>query len=261
MTGLRIAVVAALWGRQLLAPLWWQAVDRLAAAWDAAGHTVEVVVGGSEAEHQVRAEAHGAVWVETPNQPLGRKWNNTMAAAFERGADYLLVLGSDDFLAPALVEAYLPHLARGERYIGLAGIYFTDLATGRTCLFRGYAKGHRRYREPVGAGRLLHRSLLLDGRPWDELKERGLDSSMTERLQLPAAALLPVGPHAVAVDIKTAENLWRFHRVVRSAGGPVQVDPAFLASLPEWEGLRSLRPARPDRSWARRYPPITTATA
>lgn len=240
---MQLAVCAGLWGRQCLAPLWWQALDRLRTTWQAAGHTVELVVGGSEPEHQVRCDAHRGIWVETPNRPLGRKLNNTISAAFKRGAEYLLVTGSDDFLGPELVERYLESIALGRRYVGLRGIYFTELRTGRTCLWPGYPRGHWRQGEPIGAGRLLHRSLLGNGRPWEDDRDKGLDRSMTRRLNLPRAHLIDVGPAAVAVDVKTVENIWSFQHMARSAGGRVTVDPPELQSLPEWDGLRALRTA------------------
>lgn len=240
---MQLAVCAGLWGRHELALPWWRALDRLRDTWQAAGHTVELVVGGSEPDHEQRCAAFGGLWVETPNRPLGRKMNETMETAFWRGADYVLVMGADDFLAPALVEAYLPAIAAGERYIGLRGIYFAELATGRTCLFPGYAKGSFRFGEPIGAGRLLHRTLLFDGRPWDDDRENGLDRSMTRRLMLPPAQLLEVGPEAVALDVKTGENLWSFDQMTRYTGDRVLVDPPELETLPEWAELRELRTA------------------
>lgn len=238
---MQLAVCTPLWGRHHLAPLWWRAVVRLRTAWQAAGHNVEIVVGGSEPEHRARCEAHQGIWVETPNRPLGRKWNNTMEAAFWRGADYVLILGADDFLAPAVAAALLEAVVAGERYVGLAGIYFYDLGTGRTCLFPGYPAGHFRHGEPVGAGRLLHRSLLFDGRPWDDDREKGLDRSMTQRLRLPPAQLLEVGPGAVAVDVKTDENLWSFDQMAGRRA--IDVDPPWLGALPEFPALQALRAA------------------
>lgn len=238
---MKLAVCAGLWDRHELALPWWRALDRLRRTWQAAGHTVELVVGGSEPAHAAHCRAFGGVWVQTPNRPLGRKLNTTVEAAFWRGADYLLITGADDFLAPAVVEAYLPAIAAGERYVGLRGIYFTELATGRTCLFRGYPSGHWRAGEPLGAGRLLHRSLLLDGRPWDDDRDKGLDRSMTNRLLLPRATLLDVGPAAVAIDVKTPANIWGFDKMAKHADPRVRVDPPELATLPEWAELRALR--------------------
>jgi hypothetical protein len=123
--------------------------------------------------------------------------------------------------------------------VGLRGIYFTELATGRTCLYQGYPPGHWRRGEPMGVGRLIHRSLLANGRPWDDDRDKGLDRSMTNRLRLPRAQLIEVGPDVVAVDVKTAENIWSFDKMAK--GKPVTVDPPCLAALPEWEGLRALR--------------------
>lgn len=216
-------------------------MDRLRKAWQAAGHEVDVVVGGSEPGHQALAHQYGAHWVETPNRPLGRKLNNTLEAAFWRGAEYLMVTGADDFLAPTLVELYLESIALGRRYVGLRGIYFAELATGRTCRWPGYPRGHFRHGEPIGAGRLMHRSLLLDGRPWDNERNKGLDRSMTQRLRMPRAHLLEVGPDTVAVDVKTDENIWGFDKMAGTLR--VQVDPPELETLPEWPGLRDLRTA------------------
>jgi hypothetical protein len=236
----KLAVCTPVWGRFDLALPWWHAVDRLRASWQAAGFDVEIVIGGSEPVHRQHCDTFGGVWVETPNRPLGRKWNNTMEAAFDGGAEYVMVLGADDFLAPPLADAYIDAIDNGYRYIGLRGIYFAELSSGRTCFWPGYPRGHWRYREPIGAGRMLHRSLLEDGRPWDDDREKGLDRSMTRKLQLPRAALIPVGAQQVAVDVKTPENIWDFDRVA-STSREISVDPPELDGLPEWAELRALR--------------------
>lgn len=245
MTRCDVAICAGLWRRLQLAPPWWQGVCRLRETWQAAGLVVDVVVGGSEPEHRLLAEQHGAVWVQVGNQPLGRKLNHTVQTAYRRGADYIVRFDADGFVDSALAAAYASHICAGTPYAGLAAVYHHELASGRTCLF-GYPLRHPRFGEPLGHGRLLHRSRLeaVNGRPWQEHLDRSLDRSMTRRLGLRRAELIDVGPEAVALDVKTEDKIWSFDRMASAPGaGPVEYDPAYLRAVPEWEALRALRPA------------------
>jgi hypothetical protein len=66
---------------------------------------------------------------------------------------------------------------------------------------------------------------------------------MTNRLGLRDCLLLPVGPGAVAVDIKLRGNLWPFERVA-TYSQPASEDE--LATLPEWAMLQQARFGVPD---------------
>jgi CTP:molybdopterin cytidylyltransferase MocA len=236
----KIAVLSCLWERYELAPAWWQGMTRIRDHWREAGHECDIVVAGSEDTHRTMAADHAAVWVEAYNDPLGAKFNAAAQRAFHDGADYLMVMGSDDFLATKTLQVMANRIQQGARYVGLSGCWFHDLATGRTSLFEAYPVGHAQRGQPIGLGRLLHRSLLpRHGRPWQDDLNRSLDWSMTQRCKLPKASVVQVGETVVALDVKTRANIWSFDRVTQNRA--VTVDHPALQLVPEWPMLRALR--------------------
>jgi hypothetical protein len=239
----KVAIVSGLWGRYPLALPWWHGMTRIQRHWQARGVDCEIVVSGSESLHYRLCEPLGGHWAEAPNAPLGFKLNAAAQLAYHRDADYLLITGCDDFLAPRIIDIMANRVLRdGAKYVGLSGCWFYDLATGRTCLFEEYATGHIRRGEPVGLGRMIHRSLLpADGRPWENQKNRGMDHSMSTKCKLPPASIVPVGELNVAVDVKTAENLWSYEHMANSFRLRTRVDPPEMRVIPEWDMIQALR--------------------
>lgn len=235
---MKIAVVTCVWQRLELAPAWWSGLTRLRDTWRDWGHECAVYVAGSEDEHRQLAADHGGHWVEAYNDPLGAKFNAAAQRAFHEGADYILVMGSDDFIAPKALDVMAVRMGQGATYVGFTGCWFHDLATGRTCLFE-YPPGHPQRGTPVGLGRLVHRSLLpKHGRPWQDDLNRSLDWSMTQRCKLPKATVIGVGETIVTLDVKTAANIWAFDRVAR--GRAVTQGHTALELVPEWPMLAAL---------------------
>lgn len=249
---MRVAIMAPVWGRVPVVRIWWRAIRRVRAVWEAAGIETAAYVGGNEAEHRELCREQGGEWIEVHNRPLGAKANRIAEAAFRDGADYLFSLGSDDFVSSALAAAYVPYIEQRTPYVGPAGIYFFEPRTGRAVYLPRYPVGHPRHGEPVGAGRLLHRSLAEPRRfrPWPMDRDRGLDGGMTERLNRRRGSLIPVGPEAVLVDVKTETNIWSYDHIAQAfgvsryqaaQGGPEVVAPAtFLNALPEARAIRAL---------------------
>ena len=240
---MKVALVSALWGRFPLALPWWHGVTRVRSHWQARGCDAEIVVAGSESAHYRLAEQFGGIWAEAPNAPLGAKFNAAASLAYHRNADYILILGADDFLSPRVVDIMANRVLRdGKPYVGLSGCWFYDLATGRACMLEEYAAGHVQRGNPIGLGRMVHRDLLpASGRPWDDRVNRGLDHSMATRCQLPAATIVPASELNVAVDVKTADNLWSFDHLAGSFRLGVRVDPKPLWEIPEWDMIQALR--------------------
>lgn len=77
------------------------------------------------------AREHGAITVEAPNEPLGRKWNVALRYAAER-ADWVIWVGSDDWIHP---DAFDPLTAPAEtgpgRIIRGGRVTLVDLPTGQ----------------------------------------------------------------------------------------------------------------------------------
>jgi len=246
---MQIAIGTAVWGRPKTTELFWAAVDRLREQW--AAHEVVAYAAGSEDAHRELTKRAGGVWVEFDNQPLGRKWNMVSRQAYRDGADYLVILGSDDVLSPKMGERYLATMEQGVRYFGVRGCYMAEPWSRRAIHIQGHAS-QARLTEVVGAGRAVGRELLAlaDGALWPDVARRGLDWLMTSRLRtlgVPGVDLiLPDDAEAFVLDIKGTQNMWPLDHVARYA--PTQaVDYTQLVALlpvPERAILIKLEAAR-----------------
>lgn len=239
---IRLAVCAAVWQRYELTAVWWQFLRRLRYHFSTCGIQAGVYVSGNEAEHHRLCLQHAGVWVNCPNKAVGQKYNEAVQAACHDGADYVLILGSDDFMSGGLIERYIDAIASEVTYIGAIGAYYYEPSTNRCAYFPGYPRNHRAHGQSMGAGRLLHRSLMeqRNYRPWPDQQRRGCDAKMHRILHLPKHYLLPIDPDGVLVDVKTDVNIWAFNRL-HQLHGMEDVEPEpILSTLPEWQAIRNL---------------------
>lgn len=151
----------------------------------------------------------GVRFVEVPNDPLGAKHNAALALC---PADRVMLLPSDDFVAPAWVEEVkttdVPYL-----YPDRCGLW--DVATDRACILSHGEHGIRRF----GAGRVIRRDVLdAVGSLWTDEKGRGLDSDSHARVMAAGFTMTQRSIGAVpVVDVKAGENLWKFDRWCRGS--------------------------------------------
>ena len=144
----------------------------------------QVICSGEGEDDRKVCESAGAIWVEHPNKPLGKKWNAAFLKAKEFSPDACLFVGSSDWISANWLAEVLPHLdAHG--MVGPVGCYFGDFRNGKTRLvdWPGYAKGSktrpsdpRRLNEPIGIGRVLSAEYL-DAVNWTPIDDH-LDSSI-----------------------------------------------------------------------------------
>lgn len=145
------------------------------------------------------AKEAGFWGVRQRNYPLGRKWNDGYQCALEAGADFVVPLGSDDWVDPILfTDLPEPHEIRCSR---LSSVVSED--GNRISPLKVWYDG--------GDGvRVLPRSLLerLNGRPAEEHRDRAIDTSILRNLQrlhggnLPPLRYFDASPWQI-VDWKT----------------------------------------------------------
>lgn len=276
---MRIALCSAVWGRLPLTKVWWSAVDRIQAQFDDAEHAAEVFVGGSEWSHRDLCRLWEGNWIQTPNNPLGAKWNAVVTRALDFRPDYIFILGSDDFFSPALIDQYIEVINRRVRFAGLSSIYFHEPKSARTLYYhmdratsvpviqststweagqiprsRGMCdiRSPRRKvdirtirskvgRSAFGAGRLIHRSYFLGHTEfWDLNIDKALDASMDRCLNLGRVHQIHLGGQSVALDVKTPENIWTFDSLIEKSPLCVESSSEMLAAIPEWPDIQSL---------------------
>lgn len=183
---------------------------------------VYLLVVGDEENKSSWKERKGQ-YLTYPNNPLGAKWNYGLYQLKDIPFDYLVILGSDDFLSKDLWDYYK---TLDVHYAGILDLYFMEWKTKRVKYNAGFSRN--RAGEPHGAGRAIHRNVLdaLQWKLWDEKLEIGLDGAMTENLRklqgLTTKFIRLEDHHFVALDIKTEENL---HSITEYDGAFVDTEP------------------------------------
>lgn len=234
-----VVLLTAVWGRLAVTRVWYQFALRMKQQVVDAGCHARIVVGGDQPEHRSLCEEMGCEWVETPNRPLGAKWNNICESAFkDTDSEYLFVVGSDDVVSPALVTDYIEEMKLGTPYAGVQSCMFYSVRD-HTCF------NFSQTAVTVGAGRMIHRNVLSisDYRPWVDEKEKGLDNSMDKKtlLRRVAAKKLQTTKTRFILDVKTQENIWSYSRLRQVKPAEQDQPLTYLACLPEWGAIQALR--------------------
>jgi hypothetical protein len=242
---LHVAVVSAVWGRPHVTRLWWRAAERLRYRWAAAGIDVHFVIGGNETVHLRMTKDNAAEWVSVENSPLGNKFNTVMQRAALRKPDYFFIMGSDDFLSDRALDLYISYLFQGYAHIGMRGSYFYDVASREAASFRCYPLGHTAFGWPIGSGRVIHSSIMepFGFRPWSDHRYRGMDADFMQRVQPPQAKMIDLSEEVIALDVKTATNIWSYAELVKvfQKVEPVTDINKTFKVLAEWPAISELR--------------------
>lgn len=147
------------------------------------------------------------------NEELGKKHNAGISKALELNPDYIMNLGSDDFLHENIFELYKPYIEKKLDIIGLNELYFFRYPDN--CLFFKY---YNKF-EAIGAGRLIRAEKIkeLDKLYTDE-KNRGLDTDSANNLKKVNAVdvVLSGNGFPYVVDVKTLMNINQFDSIVKS---------------------------------------------
>lgn len=110
---------------------------------------VLVVSDHKEEEYYSRFPVH---IVTHPNIPLGAKWQRGVNEAIQLGANPLIILGSDDILAPNSIEKYVSEVSKGHHFIGLKSWWQHHRGKAYLCDYLS--------RQPLGGGRAYSKQLL-----------------------------------------------------------------------------------------------------
>ena len=228
---MRVALCTCVWQRHDVTAVFWSAYQHLRTWWG--NHELIPIVAVSDDPVHRELAPPETVCCEMPNEPLGRKFNATLTAARELGADVVCITGSDDVMCERVARALEVHIADATPYVGLRDLYFHETETGRTGYWPGYHSPHR-IGEPAGCHRLIRREVLnrLDWHLWEDERHQGMDHSSFQSLRsvgTNAATLVTVRDlDGCAVDLKSATNLWTYDHVKPDT----LADDAILDRLP-----------------------------
>lgn len=172
-----------------------------------ADFTIKVFVAGAAPEIKRFCAANNIEFVFTENTPLGRKFNRLVEAG-ARWGDYIVVLGSDAFLAPDYFQIAAKYIHKGVQAMAPDAVIFVDGATLDARFVRS---------EPLGSGLCFSRELYLkviethSGLYRSELN-KGLDSAAFHRLcEAGDGRIVPMtGFHPIIIEVKTEDNIWKF---------------------------------------------------
>jgi hypothetical protein len=150
-----------------------------------------ICVGDTEEERKL-CNSCGAEFVEHPNNPLGKKWNAGFLKAKVYNPDFIVYVGSSDWLSDNWVNTMLPyaekHLLVGKRDFYMLHYYRTWLIREhkiKLALWPHYPKDSPRFDEPIGIGRILSREFLecVNWMPFDDWRNDAMDACMWRKLK------------------------------------------------------------------------------
>lgn len=122
-------IVSAAWRRFDVTRLVLRQRERLCADLASRGIQASMLVVADDENLEIARE-HGAATIEAPNEPLGRKCNAALRYAADR-ADWVVWVGSDDWIHPDVFDPLLDARDRPATIITGQRIAIVDLATGR----------------------------------------------------------------------------------------------------------------------------------
>ena len=164
---------------------------------------IEVLCVVSEQWAKIEAFKMGFKYIEAPNECLGTKMNIGIKEAMGMRFDYLMNLGSDDIITPALFDSYKDMFINNVPCFGPTNLTFID----------SQAKEARTYNYGImiGAGRCIRKDILeatlRKGDLYDKI-QIGLDMNSMKKLDCTMTEI--DNPYNTIYDIKSAVNLWGY---------------------------------------------------
>jgi glycosyltransferase involved in cell wall biosynthesis len=198
---MKIVILTAIWKRHKLFKIFLEGIERVKRNTE---HEIVLVTIGSE------KKAFSPNHIETNNFPLSTKWQSGLEYARGFTPDYVLMLGSDDFICSNLLDTYTPEMEKGTDLIGLLDCYFLDSRIDEFTHWIGYRNSRRG--ESIGMARMLSKGLLdkIGWEVWMQPANRGLDSIMMRKLNSIKYSKKMFNckeENIMALDVKTAINV------------------------------------------------------
>lgn len=226
---MKLAIVTGAYRRHELLDLFCRYYQRLQRKID-----FELIIACSEVHTRNIAKFYGHTAFIVNNQPLTRKFN--MAAQYAEGADYVLMIGSDDFLTEATLKHYIGIFETGVDYVGVLDWWFYNSLNGEALYWKGYNQNANRG-HTCGAGRGISGRLMdaVDWQPWAHGYDKILDTGMDVRLSKVEHTKHVFNLNETglfALDIKTEENMTKFAAWPNTI--PIDSGQMLQKHLPEW---------------------------
>ena len=148
------------------------------------------------------------------NKPLGVKKTFGLFEAIRLNEDYeyLMEVGSDDFLHPKIFELYKPFIKGRAKFFGMNNTYMYSVARDKLIWVKEYAGEDLTF----GNGRMIHRSVIekIGCDLWDDYNE-GLDTMSGKKMKKAGfrETIIDVGDYSYTLGIKTDVHISPFEFV------------------------------------------------
>lgn len=212
---IKVAFLTAVWKRSDVFEMFAKGINHLVQNSDL--FDISVIVAGSEGAKSKRmVEKHGYTYIETPNDPLSNKVNQTTLYCQNLDLDYVICLGSDDIMSLELLNEYHKHMIKGIDFIGVTDCFFYDTESKKSLYWGGYRESYR-FGHTVGAFRAISISLLKkwNYKPWEVQHSKVLDSSIEAKLKNTkhtSHTFSLLDKDLKALDIKSSTNMTPFQQ-------------------------------------------------
>lgn len=209
---MKIGIYTAIWQRHWLFIKFAKWINYLEAQYPQ--HTFVNIAVGSEGDKSKQiAESNNFHYTETENLPLSNKWNRGLKAFRKHDIDYIILLGSDDFIDKKAFAQIIQSMKQGYDLIGFVDCFFYKFATKKLIYWAGY--DNHRIGETIGLGRCLSSKIIkeVDYRLWEEKLNSGLDGSMfrkVDRTQYNENKISLKSINGFAVDVKAEQSITHF---------------------------------------------------
>jgi hypothetical protein len=207
MNPIKILIYVAIWKRPEITRLHMQNVRRLV-EYDPARFEITPFYVVSEDWAETLCNEFGYRFHRTENNPLGRKMNAGLRQFINEPHDFLLGMGSDDFVEPSFLEEYLPYFETRPIF-GLKEVYLINEANAMI-------KRCKVDRGCFGALRVIRWDLLqvaaFDGKRfigiWNDTQARALDYVSSINIKARTGYFVyPVQIGAKLFDLKNEVNI------------------------------------------------------
>ena len=157
--------------------------------------------------------------IQYENLPITNKWLAASHMAFPWDPDYVLILGSDDFITPEYAQLFMRELDEGAHVVSTSAVYFLDAKSGKGVSYaaRGRIGGGRMF-SIEGVLKMYHQlwpigaNVSPDGKQNEKMAANGLEQAHINitRPEYERAVLLGVKVHETRTPFrkfKAANNL------------------------------------------------------
>lgn len=207
---MKITFVSAVHGRKYFWKHFAKGVENLEIAFQNKGYDTDKVAACTTEEECEYFLKHGFTTIWCGNKYLGEKWNEAIYYSWSEGADYIMMIGSDDIISPDIVEEYDPLLKQRHDIFGLKKMMVLDYERDKVKEFTGHKPT---YRLSIGAGKMISSNALrrVAGRPAERVLYRGLDTSIIVNLRKHGFEdkIIDTKEYLI-LDVKNEENLNNF---------------------------------------------------